>query len=72
MVTHGYEMLFGEIGKGTVRLSAAGRIVGQEWQRNYYEHIVWNDEELIAIRQYILNNPLKWEIDRENPDWMSQ
>jgi len=37
------------------------------WQRNYYEHIIRNDRELDRIREYILNNPLKWELDRENP-----
>jgi hypothetical protein len=37
------------------------------WQRNYYEHVVGNDGELLRIREYILNNPLDWENDRENP-----
>ncbi len=37
------------------------------WQRNYYEHIVRNERELHAIRQYIHNNPLKWALDRDNP-----
>ena len=37
------------------------------WQRNYYEHIIRNENELIKIREYIQNNPLKWEFDRENP-----
>jgi len=42
------------------------------WQRNYYEHIIRDDKELTAIRQYILDNPLKWEFDRENPEnWNS-
>lgn len=38
------------------------------WQRNYYEHIVRSDESLNRIRQYILENPSRWAIDRENPD----
>ena len=38
------------------------------WQRNYYEHVVRSDESLNRIRQYILDNPLRWVIDRENPD----
>ncbi|HPQ13413.1 MAG TPA: hypothetical protein PLQ60_08105 [Paludibacteraceae bacterium] len=33
------------------------------WQRNYYEHIIRNDNELNRIRQYIFDNPLKWEND---------
>jgi len=37
------------------------------WQRNYYEHIIRNEKELKRIREYIQNNPLKWELDRENP-----
>jgi len=36
------------------------------WQRNYYEHIVRNDRELDAIRQYIRDNPLNWKLDRDN------
>jgi len=37
------------------------------WQRNYYEHIVRNDRALNAIRHYIQNNPLNWQLDRDNP-----
>jgi len=37
------------------------------WQRNYYEHIIRNEESLNRIRNYIINNPLKWEEDIENP-----
>ena len=27
------------------------------WQRNYYDRIIRNEKEYIAIRQYILENP---------------
>ena len=37
------------------------------WQRNYYEHIIRDDEELNRIRQYIADNPMQWEMDSENP-----
>jgi putative transposase len=37
------------------------------WQRNYYEHIIRNDEELYRIREYIDNNPLNWENNKNNP-----
>lgn len=37
------------------------------WQRNFYEHIIRNDDEWRAIRDYIKNNPLQWEQDREDP-----
>ena len=35
------------------------------WQRNYYEHVIRNDEELERVRRYVLDNPLKWGLDRE-------
>jgi putative transposase len=37
------------------------------WQSRFYEHIIRNENELHRIREYIQNNPLKWELDRENP-----
>ena len=40
---------------------------GKLWQRNYYERIIRNDEELHNIRQYIDNNPVNWTTDSENP-----
>jgi len=39
-----------------------------EWQRNYYEHIIRNEDELNRIREYIENNPLQWQFDRDNPE----
>jgi putative transposase len=42
--------------------------VGKFWQRNYYEHVIRNEYELNKIREYIQNNPLKWSLDRENPE----
>ena len=38
------------------------------WQRNYYEHIIRNETELNILREYITNNPLKWDEDDENPN----
>jgi putative transposase len=38
-----------------------------KWQRGYYEHVVRSETELNIKRQYILNNPLKWQLDRNNP-----
>ena len=33
------------------------------WQRDYFEHIIRNENELNRIREYIINNPSKWEIN---------
>ena len=39
---------------------------GFQWQRNYYEHIIRNEREFMAIRKYISNNPAQWLHEREN------
>ncbi len=31
------------------------------WQRNYWEHIIRNDEDYKRIIQYIIDNPIKWK-----------
>ena len=50
------------------RINAARSAVGAPfWQRNYYEHIIRNDESLNRIRQYIEDNPARWHEDPENP-----
>jgi len=38
------------------------------WQRNYYEHIIRNEDELNRLRQYMLDNPVQWEMDGNNPN----
>lgn len=46
------------------------RLVGLSefgWQRNYYEHVIRDEDSLNRIREYIATNPLRWELDRENP-----
>ena len=39
----------------------------QVWQRNYYEHVIRNEMSLSRIRQYIHENPMRWDFDRDNP-----
>ena len=38
------------------------------WQRNYYEHIIRNQNAYQTISEYIENNPAKWENDTFNPN----
>ena len=38
------------------------------WQRNCYEHVIRSETDLAEIREYIADNPLKWELDSENPN----
>ena len=51
---------------GIVINRCLGRSSRPVWQRNYYEHIVRDDESLHHIREYILMNPAKWQDDEEN------
>ena len=36
------------------------------WQRNYYEHVIRGELELQRVREYIVNNPVRWDEDEEN------
>lgn len=36
------------------------------WQRNYWEHIIRNENEYHRISEYIKNNPAKWHNDKLN------
>jgi REP element-mobilizing transposase RayT len=48
--------------------STHGTDAASVWQRNYYEHVIRNDQDLDRIRQYIRDNPAKWALDAENPN----
>lgn len=36
------------------------------WQKSFYDHIIRNEKSLLEIRKYIIDNPLKWELDQNN------
>ncbi|MEH2435664.1 MAG: transposase [Nostoc sp.] len=42
-------------------------VEGSFWQRNYYEHIIRSYEDCQRIREYIINNPMQWELDENHP-----
>ena len=48
------------------RLDGTGAIT-KFWQRNYYERIIRNENEMAKIWDYIETNPLNWADDNENP-----
>lgn len=39
------------------------------WQKSFYDVIIRNEEQLNTIRQYIIDNPKKWEFENKNIDW---
>jgi len=49
----------------TKRIKEAGLYL--HWQPRFHDRIIRNGRELNNIRQYIINNPAKWDSDRENP-----
>ncbi len=44
-------------------INQSREIEGSFWQRNYYERVIRNEEDCQIVRQYIVNNPVKWEMD---------
>ena len=44
---------------------------GRLWQRNYFEHVIRNENSWNKIRPYIMANPLNWPLDIENPATVS-
>lgn len=43
--------------------------LGKLWQRNYYEHIIQDVESFQTIREYIIQNPMRWESDPNYLKW---
>jgi REP element-mobilizing transposase RayT len=39
---------------------------GKLWQRNYYEHIIRDEQSYLTISDYIINNPIKWNGDKSH------
>lgn len=40
---------------------------GTVWQRGYHERVVRDEDELEALREYVVGNPAVWDADPENP-----
>jgi REP element-mobilizing transposase RayT len=53
----------------TKRINVLRIVAGMTvWQRDYYEHILRDEEDHRRIYEYILYNPLCWADDEENPN----
>lgn len=50
-----------------IKTSSWQNFEGKLWQRNYWEHIIRNEQSFNDIAQYIVNNPQNWEIDKLRP-----
>jgi len=40
------------------------------WQRSFYDHVIRNETELNIIREYIIINLVRWDMDKENTKLM--
>ncbi len=55
-------------GAVTRRVNAIRKTPGAPvWQRNYYERIIRDDDELARARFYVQENPARWRDDDYNP-----
>ena len=52
--------------KASVKKFAALNNIVFCWQWRYFDRIIRNDHELQNIRQYIVNNPLQWHMEKKN------
>jgi putative transposase len=43
-------------------------ITNFHWQPRFYDRIIRNENELNRIRKYIEQNPLRWELEKDNPE----
>ncbi len=39
-----------------------------QWQKSYYDHVIRSEKSLLMIREYIRNNPEKWELDHDQSE----
>ena len=49
---------------GVTKWMRENTAVHDVWQRNFWEHVVRDEPELSRIREYVQNNPVRWEMDR--------
>lgn len=55
--------------KGSVkRWSNQNAIRDFQWQPRFYDRIIRNEKELYNIRKYIEQNPLKWELEKDDSE----
>ena len=39
-----------------------------QWQSRFYEHIIRDEDDYARIKEYIANNPIDWENDKNHPN----
>ena len=54
--------------KAAVKKFATINNIEFSWQPRYYDRVVRNENELVRIRRYIIDNPSNWQKDKENAE----
>jgi putative transposase len=67
MGTHSLGAIIGSFKSATTKQVRRLGLTNQKsiWQRNYYEHVIRDDEDYQRFVQYIQFNPINWEEDQE-------
>jgi REP element-mobilizing transposase RayT len=60
---HGASRTIGSIIRG-FKIGVTKQLGGSIWQRNYYEHIIRNEQAYQNISNYIIHNPETWRNDQ--------
>jgi putative transposase len=63
------------VGQIKIQCTKRIRVAGMpefDWQERFWDEILWDEKAIANVRQYIENNPVNWERDREKPSglWM--
>jgi len=53
-------------------VSRLARLAGYDfgWQERYWDRIIRSNDELLRVRNYIVQNPVRWEMDRDREPGM--
>ena len=57
------EMIRGFKTFSSKKINQLGNTSKFQWQQSFYDRVIRNEEELSKVREYIANNPVKWELD---------
>jgi REP element-mobilizing transposase RayT len=60
-IVHGFKAFTTKKYIDGVRQNKLEPFDGKLWQRNYYEHVIRDEQDYQNISQYILNNPVRWQ-----------
>jgi len=42
------------------------------WQKSFHDEIIRNEQHMVNVRQYVVDNVEQWAFDHENPDRLRQ